>query len=81
MLTIKKVGRYGVFSETPNKKLESALFNRLAYQKEGWYFMPNKAWSWVRFYNKKKKSFPLRKKVLPLRLNQSMTLQKEFCLE
>ena len=58
MLTIKKVGRYGVFSETPNKKLESAIFNRLAYQKEGWFFMPNKAWSWVRFYNKKKKYFP-----------------------
>ena len=58
MITIKKVGRYGVFENELPKKLEAAIFNRLAYQKEGWQFMSNKAWSWVRFYNKKKRCFP-----------------------
>jgi len=52
-----------VFTETPPKKLESAFFNRLAYQKKGWEVAVklgrmNVAWSWIRFYEKKKKRFP-----------------------
>lgn len=58
MIQVEKVGRYGVFTEEIPEKLEAALYNRLAYQKEGWEFMPNPSWSWVRFYNKKKRCFP-----------------------
>ncbi len=58
MSTIKKVGRWGVFTEPIPKKLKSALYNRLSYQREGYQFMPNPAWSWVRFYNRKKRCFP-----------------------
>jgi len=63
MIRIKKVGRWGVFEDTPPKKLESALFNRLAYQKEGWEHAVrmkrmNIIGSWIRFYNKKKRCFP-----------------------
>ena len=63
MITIKKQGRWGVFAEELPKKLEAALFNRLAYQKEGWEVAVKMkrmqaSWSWVRFYNRKKRCFP-----------------------
>jgi superfamily II DNA or RNA helicase len=57
MIIITKQGRWAVFAEPPPKKLEAALFNRLCYKRDGWQFMPNKAWAYVRFYNHKKAKF------------------------
>ncbi|KKK88153.1 hypothetical protein LCGC14_2746020, partial [marine sediment metagenome] len=58
MVTINKIGRWGVFEATPPAKLEAALYNRLSYEKEGANFMPNRSWGIVRFYNKRLKRFP-----------------------
>ena len=58
MITIKKIGRFGYFTELIPSQLEAALYNRLAYRKEGYQFMKNPAWSWVRFYKRKKRIFP-----------------------
>ena len=58
-IIINKVGRWGVFEHKPPSKLEAALFNRLAYLREGYQFMENPAWGWQRFYKKQKKCFPI----------------------
>ena len=58
MITINKIGRWGVFEQKPPSKLEAALFNKLAYLREGYEFMKNPAWGWQRFYKKRKKCFP-----------------------
>ena len=66
MILIKQKGRWGYFLDNIPKKLESALYNKLSYQREGWEFMPNPAWSWVRFYNRRLRRFPwgLKNKVI-----------------
>jgi len=68
MIKIKKVGRWGVFEEEIPKKLSSALYNHLSYKRDGFEFIPNKSWGYVRFFNRKKKCFPwgLKNKVIPI---------------
>jgi superfamily II DNA or RNA helicase len=58
MITIKKVGRFGVFENVIDSKLEQVLFDKLSYTRQGAQFMPNPQWGVVRFYNKRKRCFP-----------------------
>ena len=56
--TIKKIGRYGVITPTPEGKLATALSSKLSYEKQGIQFMANPLWGIVKLYNRKKGCFP-----------------------